>query len=353
MHRIGARAVLLSGGNGLHVRRRLLFLGVLALLLVSTGTAGYHLIEGWHPFDALYMTVITLSTIGYGETHPLSTAGRVFTICVILGGVFTFIYAATELIRMVVSGEVADLFGTQRMERALSRLKDHIIVCGFGRMGRLVCREFARQRVPFVIVDEEEASVRDFQMEHGLALVGDATSDEVLKQAGIDRARGLVTVMASDAENLFTTLSARLLNPKLHIVARVEDPLSEQKLLRAGANRVVSPYDIGGTRVANAMLKPTVVDFIELATGTEHMDLQMEEARIGKHSPLSGCKLNQSRLRTDLRIIIVAIKKPAGQMLFNPDPDALLQAGDILVAIGHREQLAQLETLANPKDVGG
>ena len=237
------------------------------------------------------------------------------------------------------------------MERELAHLKNHVVVCGYGRMGRLVCNEFSREHTPFVIVDEREEILKDFRLKHGIALVGDATSDEVLRRAGVERARGLVTVMASDANNLFTTLSARLLCPYLHIVARVENPQSEQKLVRAGANRVVSPYQIGGVRVAHAMLKPTVVDFIDLATRHGHIELQMEEAQVGAQSSLSGCKLKDSRLRTDLRIIIVAIKKKEGEMVFNPDPELVLHAGDILVAIGHKEHLRQLDELANPREV--
>lgn len=332
--------------------RHLALLILIPLLLVAVGTLGYHLLEGWPLFDSLYVTVITLSTIGYGDLAPQTAAGRAFTIGLVLGGVFMLFFSATEIIRSVVSGEVAEILGRRQMERELAQIHNHIIVCGFGRMGKLVCNEFARERVPFVIVDEREETIKDVRLPGGIPLVGDATSDEVLRRAGVERARGLVTVMASDANNLFTTMSARLLNARLYIVARVENPHSEQKLLRAGANRVVSPYQIGGARVAHAMLKPTVVDFIDLATRTGHIELQMEEARIGPHSPLSGCKLRESRLRADLRIIIVAIKKRDGEMMFNPDPESVLQAGDILVAIGHKEHLRHLEELANPRDVG-
>jgi voltage-gated potassium channel len=328
--------------------RRLVLLASASLALVLIGTLGYCFIEGWGVLDALYMTIITLSTIGYGEVQPLDDSGKVFTILLIVGGVFTFIYTATEIIRAVVSGEVAEMLGEQQRERALEDVRDHIIVCGYGRMGKLVCREFARDEVPFVLVDISEDAVRDVDLQGGLVLVGDATSDEVLRQAGIDRARALVTVMASDADNLFTTLSARLLRSDLFIVARVEAVESEAKLLRAGANRVVSPYQIGGSRVAQAVLRPTVVDFIELATRTEHMDLQLEETCLAADSPLAGCTLKDSRLRTDLKVIIVAIKKAGGHMNYNPAPETVLEPGDTLVAIGHKEQLGQLETLANP-----
>ena len=335
--------------------RRLVFLMLMPALLVILGTTGYYLIENrwsetheWSLFDALYMTVITLTTTGYGEVHPLSTPGRVFTIFLSLGGIFAIFYVGTEVIRSVVSGELGQLLGKRQMERALAQVHDHVIVCGYGRMGRRVCEEFSHDKVPFVIIDRSEAVLGDFQMPHGLHLVGDATSDEVLRRAGIDRARGLVTVMGDDADNVFATLSARLLNAQVFIVARVESAESEQKLVRAGANRVVSPYELGGSRLAQAVLRPTVVDFIELATGSEHIELQIEEMRVADRSPLVGSNLRDSRLRADLKVIIVAIKRKGGRMAFNPAPDTVLEADDTLVAIGHREHLLKVEALANP-----
>ncbi len=330
------------------LRRRLITLLVIPLLLVLSGTLGYWLIEpDYSPFDALYMTVITLSTIGYGEVHPLSTTGRTFTMLLILGGVFTLFYTATEIVRGIVSGEIQDLLGRQRVERSLAQLENHVIVCGYGRVGRLVCQEFSRHGTPFVVIDNDAGRLADFQIARGIALVGDATSDEVLRHAGIYRAKALVTVMASDADNLYTTMSARLLNKDIYLVARVEQPHSEIKLRRAGANRVVSPYLIGGHRLAHAVLRPAVVDFIELATRQEHVDLQLEETQISGASPLAGSCLRASGIRSELKVIIVAVKKPTGHMIFNPDPEAALEAGDVLVAIGSREQLDQLQALAS------
>lgn len=325
---------------------RLLVLVLISAFLIAAGTVGYALIERWTLFDSLYMTIITLSTVGYGEVHELSPAGRTFTMLLILGGVITFLYAATEVVRAVVSGEVRSALGRQRMERNLAELRDHLIVCGFGRMGRLVCKEFSLHRLTFVVVERDAAAIESFQMAHGLAVHGDATSDEILGRVGISRARALVTVAASDADNLYITLSARLLNDKLFIVARADNEVAEQKLLRAGANRVVSPYVIGGSRVAQAVLRPTVVDFIELATRTEHLDLQIEETRVGSGSRLAGATLRDSRLRQDQGIIIVAIKKPSGEMVFNPPGEARIEAADILITLGHRRQLDELETLA-------
>lgn len=330
------------------IPKSLLLRLLIPLGLVLTGTLGYRIIEGWSYFDALYMTVTTISTVGFSEMHGLSTAGRVFTIFLIFGGVFTMFYVASDLIRFVVGGELRDVWGRQHMESQLAELRRHVIVCGYGRVGRLVCREFSREKTPFVILDNREEALKDFAVPGGIPLVADATSDEALRHAGIERARGLVTVMANDSDNLFTTMSARLLNAELFIVARVEDAASEQKLLRAGANRVVSPYQIGGSRIAHALLRPTVVDFIDLATRTEHLDLQLEEARIGGRSSLAGRALRDSGLREDLKLIVVAIKKAGGKMIFNPEPDTLLEAGDILVAIGSQGQLARLETMTNP-----
>jgi voltage-gated potassium channel len=334
-------------------RRRYLFLVLAPLALVAVGTVGYSLLEPkYSPFDALYMTVITLTTVGYEEVYPLGTAGRVFTIFLLLGGVFTFFYTASEIIRVVVSGEVRGYFGRRRMERSLAGLRDHLIICGYGRMGRVVCREFSRRGVPFVVVDRRPELLQDFDLPHGLALAGDATDDAVLQKAGVARARALVAVTPSDADNLFITLSARLLSERLFIVARAEDEPAEHKLKRAGANRVVSPYASGGFRVAQAVLRPTVVDFIELATGAEHLDLQIEEVQIQPGSPLAGSALQASRLRLDLGVIIVAIKRPQGHMVFNPPGDAVMEAGDTLIALGGRAPLDQLEALAGKRPDG-
>jgi voltage-gated potassium channel len=315
-------------------------------MLVGLGAAGYALAEGWGLLDALYMSVITLTTVGYFEVHPLSPAGRVFTIGFLLVGVFTMFYTATEIVRAVVSGEVRGDWEKRRMERMLAEMREHIIICGYGRMGRLVCAEFSAMGRPFVVVDRRAELLEGFALPHGMPLPGDATSDEVLKKAGVERARGLVTVAASDADNLYITMSARLLNDRLHIVARAEGEESERKLVRAGATRVVSPYVIGGQRVAQAVVRPTVLDFLELATRHDYLELQIEEVTVAKGAALVGALVKDSRIRRDLGIILVAIKKADGKMTFNPPPEAVLGPGDVLVALGHSEQLEQLQKLA-------
>jgi voltage-gated potassium channel len=329
------------------IPRRYFLLVFIPVLLILGGTAGYYLLEtDYSLFEALYMTVTTLTTVGYGEVHPLSHRGRVFTIILLLVGVLTFFYTVTELIRGVINGEFQQLLGRQRMARNLAELKNHMIICGYGRMGRHVCREFSNQSLPFVIIDRRVELLQDFDVPHGIALPGDATSDEILKRAGVERARALVTVAASDADNLFITLSARLLNDKLFIVARAEGELAEQKLRRAGASRVVTPYAIGGAKVAMAVLRPAVVDFIELATRTEHLDLQIEEALIHENSKLADATLHASRLRQDLGVIVVAIKKADGHLVANPPGDAVMEVGDTLIALGARQSLDEVEILA-------
>lgn len=329
------------------VQSRRFFLSLaMPVLLVSLGTLGYWLIEGWSAFDSLYMTVTTLTTVGFQEVHPLSPPGRVFTMWLLLGGVFTLFYAATNVIGFVVGGQVQELLGSRRMERTLAEMNAHLIVCGYGRMGRLVCHEFSEQGLPFVVIDKHADALERFELPHGVALHGDAASDEILEQAGIRRARTLISVVASDADNLYITMSARLLNDRLFIVARAEDERSEQKLLRAGANRVVSPYVIGGMRVAQAVLRPAVVDFLELATRTEHLELNIEETKLAANSQLVGQSLEASPLRREHGLIVVAVKKPSGKMVFNPPASSQLEAGDILIMLGGRADLDQVAALA-------
>jgi voltage-gated potassium channel len=334
-----------SHRHRLHLHRLLLPVAVLVGLLAA-GTLGYQLVDGWGWFDSLYMTVITITTVGFAEVHPLSPAGRVFTMVLALGGVFTAFYAGVEFIRAVVTGEILAVLGRQRMQSRLEKLSGHLVVCGLGRMGRLVAEEFSSAGLPFVVVDRDPRVLEGFAMPHGIPLVGDATADDVLRRAGVERARALVTTVASDADNLFITMSARLINERLTIVARAEGEGAEVKLRRAGASRVVSPYTIGGHRVAQAVLRPNAMDFIELATRTGHLELQIEEVAVGAGSALVGQSIKASPVRSELGIIIVAVKKPGAKMAFNPSPDTVLEAGDVLITLGHRQQLDRLEAIA-------
>lgn len=328
------------------MRSRLLTTALLPPTLVLVGMLGFHFVEGWSLFDSLYMAVITLTTIGFSEVHPLSPAGRVFTMVLSLGGISTLFFATTEVVRSWASGELRGMMGRQRLERTMLKLKDHVIVCGYGRMGRLVCEEFSRAQVPFVIIDHTEERLADFSLPRGIPLKDDATSDEALKRAGIDRARALVTVLPADADNLFITMSARLLNERLPIIARAEEEATAGKLLRAGASRVVSPYVIGGARVAQAILQPAVLDFIEVATRSEHLALQLEEVVVLADGQLADKTIEASCMRADLNVIVVAIKRKGEPMRFNPPDDTVIREGDTLVMLGAREQLDRVERMA-------
>jgi voltage-gated potassium channel len=321
-------------------------LATVPLALIALGTLGYRVAEGWPLFDALYMAVTTLTTIGYGEVHPLHAGGRVFTMVLALGGIFTLFFVTAEFLRAVIGGELSSHLGRHRMEKKIATLAGHNIVCGYGRVGRQVCEEFAAAGVPFVVIDRSGERLTDFDLAGGHALVGDAAEDEVLRKAGIERARALVVVVASDADNVFITMSARLLSDKVTIVARAEEAATVPKLLRAGASRVVSPHAIGGGRIAQAVLRPAVLDFIEVATRSEHLDLQLEELPVAAGSGLDGRTIAATGVRGEIGLILVAVKQAGGHMLFNPPDAAGLTAGDTLIVLGKREQLDRADRLA-------
>jgi len=332
------------------LRQKLLLSLFLIVLVISFGTLGYMFIEGWDLVDSLYMTIITLASVGYKEVHDLSFNGRIFTIVLIIGGVGTVAYALTSAARIIIEGELQDVFGRRRLEKKIKGLKDHYIICGYGRMGKIICKELSEKNQKFVVIEKKTDLMAD--TEDILIIQGDATSDEVLKEVGIDKAKGLISVLPTDAENLFVVLSARGLNPHLLIVARAGEEGSEKKLLRAGADKVVSPYHIGGLRIAHTILKPAVVDFIEFATKSDNIDLQMEEIIIQEASELSGLTLDECGIGRELGIIIVAIKKTDGDLRFNPTFRSTINAGDTLIALGEISRLKILEDMAKTKQQG-
>ena len=320
---------------------------LILLLLVSLGTAGYMSIEGWRFLDALYMTVITLATVGFQEVHRLSDTGQVFTILLILFGVSVLGYTVGKLAQIMFEGQIQRFLGRKKVEMTIDALQDHYIICGYGRIGALICREFAAKPIPFVVVESNPAVLEKLEGDSVLFLRGNATEDETLLKAGIKRAKGLISVVTSDTENVYITLTARGLNPGLFILARSGDPGSEIKLQRAGANKVVSPYHIGGSRMAQAILRPNVVDFIEIATGREHLDLQMEEIFIPGHSPFVGQNLKEAGLRKETGVIIVGIKKVSGKMVFNPESTSVVEAQDTLIVLGQPSSISKLEDLVS------
>src|ERR1700757_548044 len=315
--------------------------------VILAGTAGFHFIEGWSWFDGFYMVITTLTTIGYQETHPLSHAGRVFNVCVIVSGVSLVFLGIGALTQALLEFELRSFFGRRKMEREIDRLTDHYIICGAGRVGRSAGRELARRPVPFVIVENNDAKAARYSQDW-LVLVGDATKEQTLREAHIERARGLVAATTTDATNLYIILTARGLNPKLKIIARASEEDAEKHLLTAGADAIVSPYSFAGQRIAQTFLRPHVVSFLDTATTHLGMDLEIGEICVTSESSFVGKTLETPRIRQDRGVIILA-KKRAEKMHFNPAPDDAIESGDCLIAMGEPSQLRQLEELAAAK----
>ena len=317
----------------------------LALLfgVIAVGTAGYIAIEGWEPWDAFYMTVTTVATVGYREVHPLSFAGQVFTIILIFSGVGTAIYTATLIAAHIVEGGLHRRLGQRRDKRMLEQLTDHFILCGFGRIGSIIATEMRQQHVPFVVIERDPDRARAAREQGCLVIEADSSQEDVLSQAGISRARGLVAAVGTDAENVYTVLTARVMRPDLFIIARMESDGAEHRLRRAGANRVISPYQIGATQIVQTALRPAVVDFVHLATSSEHLELSMEQVHVREDSLLAGRTVVDTALRQKYGVIVVAIKRADGTMEFNPAPETAFLAGDELVVLGRPQNVKELE----------
>jgi voltage-gated potassium channel len=329
--------------------RKFLLLKTVALallLLTAAGTAGFHFIEGWSWFDSFYMVVITLSTIGYSEVHELSHAGRVFNTALIIAGVSLVFLMIGALTQALLEFELVKFFGKRRMEREVANLKDHYIICGAGRVGNSVARELSKKPRPFVIVESDEKRAADLDPKWP-SLIGDAASEKTLREAGIERAAGLVAATTTDATNIYIVLTARSLNPKLKIIARASEPAAEKHLKTAGADSVISPYAAAGHRIAQSFLRPNVLDFLDIATahaGT--LEMIIEEIRVGEGPALSNATVGSSHIHHEFGIMILAIRRAGGETRFNPEAQDPIHAGDYLIAMGEPPQLAKLEVLA-------
>ncbi|MDL1969658.1 MAG: potassium channel protein [Candidatus Desulfofervidaceae bacterium] len=322
----------------------------LSFLLVITGTIGYLLIEHWSLLDAFYMTIITLSTVGFGEVHPLSSHGQVFTTCLIISGIGVIAYMVGSVVQFVVEGQLKKLLEKRVMKKKIEKMKNHYIVCGYGRIGREVCKELKRHKKPFIVIERDATLIPDIEAHDLLYVYGEATEDEILLKARVQQALALIATVGSDADNVYVVLTARELNPNLQIVARAEKEEAINKLRRAGANKIIAPYTVAARKIAYTVTHPLVTDFIELAV-YKGFDLQLGEIPIGMKAEIKDVSLKDSGLREKFDIIVVAIRKASGEMLFNPSPNTVISPRDILVVLGKPDKLRQLEKVMDSDSV--
>jgi voltage-gated potassium channel len=305
-------------------------------------------LEGWTFFDALYMTVITIATVGYGEVHQVSPAGRIFTLVLIFLGVGYFLYVVGNFIQFLVEGRIRFILGRRKLDRQINKLKGHYIICGYGRMGRALARFLIQRYLDVVVIEQSEERMPVMNEDGILYLIGSATDETLLLRAGIERARGLITVVGSDADNVFLVLLARQMNPDIFIVARAVMNSAKRTLAAAGANKVVSPYDLGARRMAHAILRPTVIEFLEMAFADDNVDVEVEQITVKAKSPVVRRTLYESEIRPRFNVIIISIKKEDGHMVFNPDSQTLLEKNDTLVVVGQAANIKNLERLLAP-----
>ena len=332
----------------MNVPKKLLFSILMFLVVVLFGIFGYTWIEGWNLLDSLYMTIITLSTVGYGEVREIGPGGRVFTVLLIVFGLFTITYIVGLVAETLVAGEIRSVLGRRKVSKKIKSLRDHYIICGYGRIGSIICKGLTRKAIPLMVIEKDEQVQEQLEEDEILYLQGDATHEETLLEAGIEKAKGLVSVVSSDAENVYICLTARGLNPRLYILSRAEDEASERKLLRAGANKVILPYILGGRRMVQAIIRPTVSDFLESAVHDQSFELAIEEITVGEDSRLANQSLVDSGIRQEMDVIIIGIKQKAGTMIFNPSSQTKIQSDDILIAMGRNKDLETLRRALTP-----
>ncbi len=321
---------------------RFTFTVILTLVLVIVGTAGYMLIEGWRFEDAVYMTIITLATVGYGEVHQVSSSGRIFTIILIVLGVGYFMYVVGLLVQFLVEDRIRVILGRRKLDHQIAKLKGHYIICGYGRIGRVLARYLTERYLNVVVIEKDTGRQTVMDEDGVLYLIGEATDEKLLVKAGIKNAKGLVTAVATDADNVFLTLIAKQLNPDLFIVARAIQNTAKRTIQAAGAAKVISPYDLGARRMAHAILRPTVIRFLELAFTDESTDIMIEELKVKSASRLRNVALKDSGIRQELDLIILTIMKADGTLLFNPRADTCIETGDTLVVVGQAKSVHRL-----------
>ena len=324
------------------IRNALMALAVAVLF----GTVGFHLVEGWTLADSLYVTVQTLTTVGYGDLPPHSAQGRAFAVMVMLLGAGGVALAVSTIVQSIVQLELISTFGQRRLSRKMSKLRDHYIICGSGRVGSHLVRDLLRDNLRFVVIEKDQQRAAEFSQRGVNVLVSDATLEESLREVGVEHAKGLAACLPDDADNVYVVLTARDLNPQLHIVARAAEEQAEAKLLRAGANHVVAPTIIGGHRMAVALTRPVVGEFFE-AIVTNKLGLGFEQVEVSSDSSLVGKKLGSTAIASELDVVIISIRRRDGEILFNPAGETIIEDKDLLIAIGRSESLIKLDQLAH------
>lgn len=334
--------------------RKIVDLLLLLLAVLVSGAIGYQLIEGWSFFDGLYMTVITVASVGFGETHPLSDAGRIFTIALILFGSGILIYSVSMITALIVEGELTDVLKRMKMNKAIDRLSEHFIVCGDSQTGRYTIEELLKTKKPFVVIETDKNKIAALSARGVLCIDGDATADAVLQAAGITRASGLFSNLHTDAENLFVVLTAKGLNPGLRVVSKALDEDSRQKLIKVGADRVVLPNAIGGMRMVSEMMRPSVVTFLDLMLRSKDKTIRVEEIGLAAGSPYIGKTLGETGILTMPDVTVVALVIRAGEAYqFNPPHDTPLLEDMVIIVIGVVEAIEQIRRVVLPPAPSG
>ncbi|MEP6920487.1 MAG: potassium channel protein [bacterium] len=323
-------------------RIRYAILGV--VLAITLGAVGFHLIEGWSILDSLYVATQTVTTVGFGDFAPTTRPGRIFATIFMLVGVSAVLYALTSTVQKIVQLELLETFDQKRRLRKMSKLRNHFIICGAGRVGSRLVDTLQSSGEPFVVIERDPEKIAELSVLGVMTMVRDATLEATLRDAGVEHARGLAACLPNDADNVYVVLIARGLNPKLHIVARAAEEQAEGKLIRAGANRVVAPTIIGGHRMAVALTKPAVGDFIDSITANT-LGLAFEQLEVGGGSGLAGQRLSETNIRAAMDIVIVSIQRGNGDIVFNPSGETRIEAGDMLIAIGKAESLMKLTAM--------
>jgi voltage-gated potassium channel len=332
--------------------RHLIFSFSILILIVAAGIIGYMIIEGWQFIDALYMTVITISTVGFKEVNQVSVAGRIFTIFLVFSGVGFTLYVAAAVVQFMVEGRIRIILGRRRLNKKIDRLNNHYIICGYGRIGRVLCRHLKRADIDVAVIEKNPEQIPLMDEDGILYIAGEATDENILIKAGIKRAKGLVAALATDTDNVFLVLTARQLAPEILIMARSSQETAKIKLRAAGANFVESPYEMGAVSMAHRIIRPTVTSFLDLAFAHKRRDIQMEEIPVSSASELVNVQLKDSGIRQKYNLIIIAIKKSDGSMQFNPSFEAVIAPHDTVIAVGEADNLQKLGWVLNPQVAG-